>query len=474
MLALCLGLCLAAAPALALDNGAGRTPALAWSTWNVFFNAINESLVMDIAEALVSSGLQQLGWEYVNVDAGWAAAARDSGGSLQADPDRFPSGMAALADGIHRLGLKFGLYTDISQGSCAGVSGSYGHYEQDAATFASWQVDYLKVDFCGDFGSDTQPQWAHWAALRDALNATGRSIYYSICPKTDAPDSGTALPYLGQQIYSPPLNWTREQHRHLANSWLVEYVNAVDSFYSEEADHCENAGPPPCGVLTNIDAVVQMTKPAFAQPGAWNDADMLEVSEAQQRCSTAQLRGADASQLTPTAAQVCNLGVHDGGMSFSEYRSMMSVWAVLSSPLILSMDLRQLPHSQRLRDCLQYAVLNKRVVGINQDVHAGRFLGGQLWFSPANATTTAAIEQQIFGKELSGRGWAVVLFNRAASSASMRLHWGMIGWAASVNASVHDVWEGKDRGLFSEEYSAEVESHGVVMITLFPRQVSID
>jgi len=192
---------------------------------------------------------------------------------------------------------------------------------------------------------------------------------------------------------------------------------------------------------------VQMSRGRYAEPGGWNDADMLEV---------------------------CNLGHHDAGMSFTEYRSMMSVWAVLSSPLILSMDLRLLPTSQRLRDCLQYAVMNKEVVAINQDAQAGRFLGGQLWFSPSNATTTVDIQQQIFGKELSARGWAVVLFNRAASSATMRLQWEMIGWPSTRNATVRDVWEGKDRGVFSEEYSAEVESHGVVMLTLFPHQLSID
>jgi hypothetical protein len=119
-------------------------------------------------------------------------------------------------------------------------------------------------------------QWEHWAQLRDALNSTGRPIYFSICPKMIAPNNGTAAPYAGTEIYSAPLNWTMEDHRTLSNSWLVEYRNVVDNF-GPESDECVNAGGP-CGFVTNVDAVVQMTNPAFSGPHGWNDAGVLTWS----------------------------------------------------------------------------------------------------------------------------------------------------------------------------------------------------
>lgn len=276
-----------------LNNGVGLTPALGWSTWNYFWTDINETLVQEIADSFILSGLHQLGWQYINIDGGWALPTRDSNGNLQANPKLFPSGMKAMGDYIHKLGLKFGLYADISEGSCAGSTGSFGYYQQDANTFAQWGVDYLKVDYCGGFGKNNETQWQHWAEMRDALNQTNRHIYYSICAKTLAPVDGNSAPYKGQQIYSPPPDWTLEQHRSLANSWLVEYVNIVDNWYwGTDWSKCLDAGPP-CGMITNLDAIAQMTRPGYAAPGAWNDADML---------------------------QVCNLGHHNGGMTNVEYR----------------------------------------------------------------------------------------------------------------------------------------------------------
>jgi alpha-galactosidase len=170
---------------------------------------------------------------YINIDAGYLVRERDASGNLQVDAIKFPGGMKPVADKIHALGLKLGVYTDITNRSCGLGPGSEGHYEQDARQFASWGVDYLKVDYCGAMHMGPN-DYTQWAALRDALYATGRPIYYSICPKTNAPGNGTATPYAHRRVYSPPQNWTASERHALSNSQLVEYTNNGDTWWSTD------------------------------------------------------------------------------------------------------------------------------------------------------------------------------------------------------------------------------------------------
>ena len=124
-------------------------PLMGWNSWNTFQCNITESLILETARSLVSSGLSSKGYVYVNIDDCWQASSRSSSGQLQSDPLRFPRGIAALASDVHALGLKLGIYSDYGLTTCAGFPGSYGHYEQDANTFAEWGVDFLKFDRCG-------------------------------------------------------------------------------------------------------------------------------------------------------------------------------------------------------------------------------------------------------------------------------------------------------------------------------------
>ena len=136
-----------------LDNGLGRTPPLGWSSWNYFALDINETLFRQMADAMVDTGLAAAGFEYINVDAGYLTKTRNAsdGNSLIVDSSRFPSGVRALSDYIHSKGLKLGVYTDLTAHSCGPGPGSFQHYERDAQTFAhDWQIDYLKVDYCGN------------------------------------------------------------------------------------------------------------------------------------------------------------------------------------------------------------------------------------------------------------------------------------------------------------------------------------
>ena len=229
---------------------------------------------MEMADAMVSTGLSKLGFEYINVDAGYLTHTRDPTTSkLIVNPVLFPSGMRKLADHIHSRGLKMGVYTDLTSQSCGRGPGSFGHYKIDAETFAKdWDADYLKVDYCGSSVSrEPAPQYAGFAALRDALNQTGKPVYYSICPHTKAPPVGPGAPYHGASVYSPPAVWTKTQRHALANSLLVEYTNSFDLWYADPTPAGDGGAMSiPGGWITNLDSVVQMTEFGYSAPGSWN------------------------------------------------------------------------------------------------------------------------------------------------------------------------------------------------------------
>ena len=156
-----------------------QTPPMGWNSWNAFGCNIDERLIMRQADALVSSGMQAAGYQYINVDDCWQVG-RDEAGNIVADPERFPSGIKALAAYVHARGLKFGLYTDRGTTTCAGRPGSQGYELQDARTYAAWGVDYLKEDNC-HANRDPAVRQQEYQLMRDALTRTGRDIVLSIC-----------------------------------------------------------------------------------------------------------------------------------------------------------------------------------------------------------------------------------------------------------------------------------------------------
>ncbi|KAG4180662.1 hypothetical protein ERO13_A10G178400v2 [Gossypium hirsutum] len=161
-----------------LNNGLALTPQMGWNSWNFFACSISEDLIKETADALVSSGLADLGYVYVNIDDCWSAATRNLKGQLVPDPKTFPSGIKALSDYVHGKGLKLGIYGDAGAFTCKVRPGSLFHETGDAQLFADWGVDYLKYDNCFNLGIDPKKRYP---PMRDALNATGRTIFYSIC-----------------------------------------------------------------------------------------------------------------------------------------------------------------------------------------------------------------------------------------------------------------------------------------------------
>ncbi|MFC9330993.1 glycoside hydrolase family 27 protein, partial [Kitasatospora sp. NPDC057015] len=269
--------------AQALENQLALTPPMGWNSWNKYGCSVTEAKVKAEADAIVASGLKDAGYSYVTVDDCWMASSRDAvTGGLVADATKFPSGMKALGDYIHGKGLKFGIYESPTQGTCQHRPGSYGHETQDANTFASWGVDALKYDWCGDSTTESPQLYVDYPnstpqalaqvlfpRMRDALAATNRPILYMLsacCAALDFPSwaSGTANQWrISTDIYD---NW-----------------NSIMNNFNRDTPHAASAGP-----------------------GGWNDPDMLEVG--------------------------------NGGMTDAEDRTHFSLWAQLAAPLIMGHD----------------------------------------------------------------------------------------------------------------------------------------
>lgn len=221
---------------LQLDNGLALTPQMGWNSWNFFACNINETVIKETADALISTGLADLGYTYVNIDDCWSSWTRNSEGELVPDPKTFPSGIKALADYVHGKGLKLGIYSDAGVFTCQVRPGSIYHESSDAEQFASWGVDYLKYDNCYNLGIDPQKRYP---PMRDALNATQRTIFYSIC----------------EWGVDDPALWAGK----VGNSWRT-----TDDISDNWAS------------MTTI-ADLNDKWAAYAGPGGWNDPDMLEV-----------------------------------------------------------------------------------------------------------------------------------------------------------------------------------------------------
>ena len=229
-------------PMKAWDNGLALTPPMGWNSWNKFACNVSEDLAKSMADAMVSSGMKDAGYEYVVIDDCWQVS-RDGNGNIVPDPQRFPSGMKALADYIHSKGLKFGLYSDAGTKTCQGRPGSRGYEYQDARQYAAWGVHYLKYDWCS---TGTQNQEAAYTTMRDALQQAGRPIVLSLC------EWGNSKPWL----------WAKS----VGNLWRT----TGDIF---DCWDCKSEGA--MGWVKILD--LQEGLESYAGPGHWNDPDMLEV-----------------------------------------------------------------------------------------------------------------------------------------------------------------------------------------------------
>jgi alpha-galactosidase len=347
------------------------TPPIGWNSWNKFACHVSEQLIREMADAMVASGMKAAGYQYVNIDDCWQVG-RAAGGAIVADPDRFPSGIKALADYVHNKGLKLGVYTDAGRLTCEKRPGSYEHEAQDIQTYAAWGVDYVKIDWCHSEGLDPEVQYAKF---RDAIAQSGRPIVFSIC------NWGVKAPW----------RWGP----HTGNLWRTT-GDISDNWTS----------------MTSI-GFSQNGLEKFAGPGHWNDPDMLEVG--------------------------------NGGMQPDEYRTHMSLWAILAAPLLAGNDLRSM--TQETKDIL----INPEVIAVDQDAKGEQ--GHRVWEEGF---------LEIWAKPLADGSEAVGLFNRTEAAIPMTLPLKLIGLGQS--AKVRDLWEHKDVGAVKDFYTVQVPKHGVVLV----------
>jgi len=236
--------CKAMQPDNLYNNGLAQTPPMGWNSWNKFGCDINAELIKSMADAMVSSGLKDAGYEYINIDDCWMASSRDAQGKLKSDPTRFPNGIKAVADYVHSKGLKIGIYSSAGTLTCQGLPASLDHEQVDAQSFADWGIDYLKYDNCNNQG---RPAKTRFQTMSDALLSVGRPIVYSICE-------------WGQ---NDPWTWAPS----MGNLWRT--TGDIWGEWATNGNGAQNS------VLLILDKQTQLFP--YAGPGHWNDPDMLEV-----------------------------------------------------------------------------------------------------------------------------------------------------------------------------------------------------
>src|SRR3984893_11221765 len=340
------------------------TPPMGWNSWNHFRNKVDDATIRAQAEAMVSSGMRDAGYIYVNIDDTWQGE-RDSTGIIHAN-SKFPD-MKVLADFVHSKGLKIGIYSSPGPKTCAKFEGSYGHELQDAQTYAAWGIDYLKYDLCGmrdQMKAAGSPEEAHkmmvdaYTKMRDALRSTGRPIVYSLCQ------------YGNDAVWE----WGTSVG---GNLWRT--TGDITDKYARMAE----IGFGQAGLAR------------FAGPGHWNDPDMLEVG--------------------------------NGGMTTDEYRTHVSLWAILAAPLLAGNDLSTMtPETVAL-------LTNRDVIAVDQD-SAGK----------QGDRVSAVGPIEIWVRSLADGSKAVSIFNRHPGPMSATVDFKQLGFDHTVKA--RDLWLPNDLG----------------------------
>jgi alpha-galactosidase len=378
------------------------TPPMGWNSWNCFAHAVSEQDVKAAADAMVKSGLINHGWTYINVDDFWQnnrdstdptlqGPFRDAQGNIVPNA-RFPD-MKGLADYIHKLGLKAGLYSSPGPWTCGGCVGSWQHEQQDATQYAAWGFDYLKYDLCSyhdvvpDCESSLPAAQKPYRVMGEYLKQQPRDIVFSLCQ------------YGEFEVWK----WGASVG---GNSWRTT-GDIVDTWSSMS------------GIGFRQDATA-----SFAGPGHWNDPDMLIVG----KVGWGNLH---PTRLTP-----------------NEQYTHISLWCLLSAPLLIGCDMTQLdPFTLNLLE-------NDEVLAVDQDP-----LGKEAVTVARNNNT------RVYAKDMADGSKAIGLFNLGELETEVRVNWADLG--LSGKHRVRDLWRQKDLGIFKNSFSASVPRHGVILVRVW-------
>lgn len=386
------------------------TPPMGWSTWNRFHHDINDALIRAQADAMVSSGMRDAGYEYINIDGGWEGV-RDADGVLR--PNKSFPDMKALGDYIHSKGLKFGIYSGPGPGTCAGAPASYQHEAQDAQMFASWGVDFLKYDLCSFRGIMAKEAGAHVSDLAQARTRLSFAAIMAQEPGSVVKKSDDIMKAAYEKMHRALLATGRPM---VFNMCQYGYAKVWEWGPQVGGNMWRTSGD----ISDNYDRMAEIGfgeagLARWAGPGHWNDPDSLEVG--------------------------------NGAMTADESRSNFSLWAILAAPLIAGNDLANM--TPEVKDIL----LNREVIAVDQDP-----LGKQ------GDRAYQAGPLEVWTKPLSGGDLAVGLFNGLESSTEMTLKLSDAGWHGT--AAARDLWAHRDIGEIHDSYTVMVPGHGVVMLRL--------
>lgn len=286
-------------------EGLAPTPPMGWNSWNTFEVSINENLVKETADLLVSTGMKDAGYEYIVLDDGWMVKdRRDENGNLIPDPAKFPGGMKALIDYVHSKGLKFGLYNCAGTQTCAGYPGTRGFEYQDARFYADLGIDFLKYDWCNTEGINAKEAYT---TMSKALKTAGKPIVFSICEWGD----------------NQPWTWAGP----VGNLWRVsgDIYPCFDCEYKHPEGNWSS-----WGVLKILEMRTDIRK--FSGPDHWNDFDMMEVGN---------------------------------GMTATEDKSHFTLWSMMASPLFAGNDLRlATPETLKILTNREIIEINQDPIGI--------------------------------------------------------------------------------------------------------------
>lgn len=368
------------------------TPPMGWNSWNCWGLSVSEEKVMASARALIDKGLADHGWTYMNIDDGWEAESRAADGRILTN-SKFPD-MQRLGDWLHSQGLKFGIYSSPGPRTCGGYLGSWQHEMQDAATYNSWGIDYLKYDWCsygeihGGKDTSTASYISPYTTMQHALRAQPRDMVYSLCQygmkdvwKWGASVDGNCWRTTGD----------------IEDTWQSMYRIAFN----------------------------QVDMQPYAQPGRWNDPDMLIVG---------------------------NVGwgenLHPTRLNPDEQYTHISLWSLLASPLLIGCDIASMD------EFTVNLLTNDEVLAINQDP-----LGKQ-------AVRKIKTEQyQVWVKELEDGGKAIGLFNVSDRYQSVAISWEKLGLQG--NYRIRDVWRQQELGM-GNGHRANIPPHGVLLLKIQP------
>ena len=391
----------------------GLTPAMGWNSWNCFASDVTAEKVKAAADAMVASGLINHGWTYINIDDYWQVhrsspdptlqgPQRDAAGRIIPNP-RFPD-MKQLADYVHARGLKIGLYSSPGPWTCGGCVGSWKHEQQDAQSYGMWGFDYLKYDWCsygqvdpGRLWPDNAERHAYekdylqkpYRVMRAALDRVNRDILYSLC----------------QYGMGNVWEWGADVG---GNSWRTT-GDITDTWGSMSRIGFDQAG-----------------HEKYAGPGHFNDPDMLVVGKV---------------GWGPT--------LHPTRLTPNEQYTHISLWCLLSAPLLIGCDMTQLD------DFTLNLLENDEVLEVDQDS-----LGRQA------ARVAKDGDREVWAKDMEDGSKAVGLFNRGYSETTVTANWSDLGLTGKQK--VRDLWRQKGLGDFTDSFAASVPRHGVVLIRLWP------